>query len=129
MAWNEPKSWSATTLTAADMDEQVRDNLNYLKSNIALGVAGAITVDAGVIIKGQTYHKVLGEGSAEDEIDTIDGGAEGDIIILRPDGYAITLKDGTGNIILGADLVLTSDTDHALLICNDAGNWVKFLWA
>jgi hypothetical protein len=72
---------------------------------------------------------VLGEGDAADNVDSITGGVEGDIIVIRPAGYAITLKDGTGNLVLGADIVLSNDGAHGMLICNDAGNWVKFQWA
>ena len=128
-AWVEPKTWTSDPLTSSDMNEQIRDNLTFLKTNIALGAAEAVTVDGGVIIRNQTYHKVLGEGDAADNVDSITGGVEGDIIIIRPAGYAITLKDGTGNLMLGADLVLATDANHAMLICNDAGNWVKFQWA
>ena len=128
-AWVEPKTWTSDPLTSSDMNEQIRDNLTFLKTNIALGAAEAVSVESGVIIRTQTYHKVLGEGDAVDNVDSIMGGVEGDIIIIRPAGYTITLKDCTGNLVLGADIVLSNDGAHAMLICNDAGNWVKFQWA
>jgi hypothetical protein len=46
------------------------------------------------------------------------------IIVLRPDGDSITLKDATGNLFLGCDFVLPTDDYYVVLICNAAGNWI-----
>jgi len=127
-AWTPPKTYTQfVNLTKAEMDTYQRDNLNYLKTHIALEAANAKTISGGVITITQAYHKIAGEGAADDELVTISGGAEGVVIILRPNGNIITLKDGVGNLILGGDIVLATDGDHIALICDDAGDW-RPLW-
>jgi hypothetical protein len=128
MAWTDPKTWVAETVVgAADLNEQIRDNENYLKTNIELGEAGALTVADGVITVSQSYHKVAGESSAADELDTISGGSEGMVIILRPNGDPITFKNETGNLMLGRDTTLSLDTDHIILVYGDDDNWHYFI--
>jgi hypothetical protein len=128
MAWTDPKTWVAETIVgAADLNEQIRDNENYLKTNIELGEAGALTIADGVITVSQSYHKVAGESSAADELDTISGGTEGMIIILRPNGDPITFKNETGNLMLGRDVTLSLDTDHIMLVYGDDTNWHYFI--
>ena len=66
------------------------------------------------------------EGSAAtDDLDTINNGSDGDVIILRTivdASRVVTVKDGTGNIQLagGADCVLTNRRDCLMLEYNDA---------
>lgn len=122
--WTAPKTWAdGNTIPEADLNTHVRDNLEFLKIHIALEEAAAITVAAGVLTVTQAYHKVAGEGAADDTITDIAGGAEGDIISLRPNGDVITLANG-GNLALGFDVVLPSDSYHVVLQCNSAGDWI-----
>ena len=122
--WTAPKTWAdGNTIPEADLNTHVRDNLEFLKIHIALEEAAAITVVAGVLTVTQAYHKVAGELAADDTITDIAGGAEGDIISLRPNGNVITLANG-GNLSLGFDVVLPSDSYHVVLQCNSAGDWI-----
>jgi hypothetical protein len=121
--WTTPKTWTAAVLTSADMNTYVRNEFDYLKTNTAYGAAAALTVSGGIITKTQAYHKVEGESAAADDIDTISGGAEGEVLIIRPNGQAITLKDGTGNLDLNGDIILSSDDDHIALIYGSDSAW------
>lgn len=86
------------------------------------------TISAGVITKGSakiTWHKVDTEGAAAtDDLDTISGGAAGDILFLSTVDNArdVTLKDNTGNLRLTGDLLLNSASDFVGLF-NDGTNW------
>lgn len=122
-AWTAPMTWAPAASSSANMNTYVRDNENYLKTHIALEAAGALTVNAGSVTITQGYHKIAGEGAADDSLNTIAGGSEGMVIILRANGQVITLKDGIDNLDLGNDIVLASDDDHIALICDDAGDW------
>lgn len=58
------------------------------------------------------------EGSAaSDDLDTINGGREGQVLFLRASSYArtVVLKDGTGNLALGTDISLDKNTKFAIL--------------
>ena len=125
--WTAPKTYGAAVLPSAEMNTYQRDNILYLKTHIALEAAGALTIAAGSVTITQGYHKLSGQGAVADDLDTIVGGLEGMIIILRANGQVITLKDGADNLVLGDDIVLASDDDHIALICDDAGDW-HLLW-
>jgi hypothetical protein len=121
-----PKTWGAEILTSADLNAEVRDALLFLKQQIVWEAADALTVDTDAITVTQAYSKVAGESAAVDDIVTILGGAEGMVICLRRNGFNLTLKNGSagaGSLNLGADVLLASDDDHALLIYGSDTHW------
>ena len=130
MGFTNFKNWTAyVKLTAAELNEQIRDNGNYLKTTFALEEATELTIDGGEILRTKTNHSVDTEGdAATDNLDTINGGNEGDIIILRAANSARTviLKNGTGNLDLGGDIYLTDINQHVALLHNGT-NWVP-IW-
>jgi hypothetical protein len=83
--------------------------------------AAALTIAAGVITRTQVYHRVDTQGGgATDNLDTINGGTEGDILVIRPenDARTIVVRHNIGNIWLinGSDITLDDAEDHLLLI-------------
>ena len=82
-----------------------------------IGAATAITIAAGIATAAGPHHTVNGEGAAADDLVTLNGGAEGDNLILRAGNADITIKDGDGNIVCtgGADITLDSATKIAAL--------------
>ena len=73
--------------------------------------AGELTLATGAITITGTAHTIDTEAdAASDDLDTITGGADGEILILRIEDAArvITIKDGTGNIQTpnGGDIIL-----------------------
>ena len=126
MAWTAPKTWTAEQLDSADLNTYMRDNQNFLKVNIAWGSATELTIAAGVVTKTKAYHDIDTEAdAASDELDTINGGSEGEIIVIRAENAARTVvcKHGTGNLDLqGYDIYLT-DTDQFLMLMHDGTNW------
>jgi hypothetical protein len=122
MAWTAVKTFTATILSVTDMNTYLSDNTDYLKKHIALEAASALTISGGVITVTQAHHKIAGESAAADDLDTIGGGADGIVLLLRPNGNIITLKNGTGNLILGHDVILATDNDYAMLV-SDGTNW------
>ncbi len=121
MAWTNPKTWVAAVLTVADMNTHVRDNLNFLKVNIALEAAVELTIAAGEITKTKSYHFVDTQADdPEDDLDTIDSGSDGDILFLEAEhaDRTVILKDGIGNLQLGGDIYLTATGQVVALIYN-----------
>jgi hypothetical protein len=125
--WTTPIDWDRPApnyLLHGDLNEQVSGNLNFLKTHIALEEADALTIAAGVITVSESGHiKIAGEDDLDDELDTIGGGSEGMVILIRPDGAAITLMNGTGNLVLGTDIILATDTSYFMLVF-DGTNWI-----
>lgn len=77
------------------------------------GKGEVVTVTAGVANienLGSGYMVLAGEGGVADDLATITGGQDGDMLVLRKAAApTITVKHGTGNI------QLTGNTDHQLV--------------
>ena len=128
MGWTNPKTWAAAVLTVADMNTEVRDNLDFLKENIDLEAAVELTIAAGVITKTKAYHFIdTAALAATDDLDTINGASDGDILFLEAEhtDRTVILKDGTGNLQLGGDIYLTATGQAVALIYN--GTLTKWL--
>ena len=97
------------------------------------GAEADLTIATGVIAVIQTYHSIITEGAADDDLVTATGGSEGDILILKANasgsGGIVTVKNGTGSdtFILagGADFLLDHIDDRIMLIHNGT-EWVEF---
>jgi hypothetical protein len=92
-----------------------------------LGVPTELTIAAGVITRTRSNHTVDTQGdAATDDLDTILGGVEGDILLLRAANSArdVVIKDGTGNILMPADMTLDNAADIELLYF-DGTNWLE----
>lgn len=84
-----------------------------------------LTVASGVVTATGSHHLVDTEAAAAtDDLDTINGGTTGDLLILRTanSGRDVTVKDGTGNIDLEGDFTLSNIQDMILLMKINA-NW------
>jgi hypothetical protein len=91
--------------------------------------ATTLTASTGAVTATQVLHIIAAEGAGTtDTIDSIAGGATGDILIVRPDsGDTITFADGTAggdNLdFAGQDVVLDSVNERLVLEYNGT-NWV-----
>jgi hypothetical protein len=88
-----------------------------------------LTIASGVVTVTDSVHRVDTEGSAaSDDLDTINGGADGYVLILRTVANArdVVLKDGTGNLYLAGDFTL-SHTQDTISLRFDAliNGWVE----
>jgi len=136
MAWSNPATWvSNTTLTAAQLNQEVRDNLDFLKENIALEAATNLTISGGIVTKTKAYHTITvegGAGSGNDDLDQVLGGVEGDLLILKAttSGGAdtVTVKNAVGAdlFILAGGLDFAMDhVDDRLMVLHDGTQWVE----
>ena len=86
-----------------------------------------LTISGGSITVTQNYHQVDTQGDAStDDLDTINGGTVGQILILRAqnDSRTVVLKDGTGNLKLSGDFSL-DDLDDTITLIYTGSNWVE----
>ena len=92
---------------------------------VSYGSPVELTIASGVVTATQTYHIIDTQSDdSADDLDTINGGSDGDILILKSaDGARdTTLKDGGGNLRLAGDFILAATTDRIMLI-SDGTNW------
>ena len=88
-----------------------------------------LTISSGAVTATRNYHTLDTEGGAgTDDLDTINGGSDGQLLILRDDadGRDVTAKDGTGNLALEGDFTFTNSLDTlTLLYCAGKSKWLE----
>lgn len=90
------------------------------QSELTISVGGAVT-------RTKSYHTIdTNADDASDDLDTISGGAEGDLIVIRPNnaGRTVVVKNGTGNIICGSDFTMDNNQDTWVGLY-DGSNWLE----
>lgn len=101
----------------------------YVDGNFRYEDATELTIAAGSVTKVQSYHRIDTQGdAATDDLDTIAGGVEGDILIVRDENAARDVKlTEAGNIVIpsGPDLWMGDDESPVALI-HDGSNWLNF---
>lgn len=106
-----------------DMDGHSIDNV------LSLGFTDAteLTIDTGAITRTQSYHTIdTAADAATDDLDTISGGAAGDILYIRAANTArtVVIKHGTGNIVIPGGSDYSLDTaDKTVVFLHDGTNW------
>ena len=107
------------------------DDINYEAiSNLNAGTRYKdITIASDIIdVTGNGFIAVTPQGgSGADDLVTINGGRKGDLIVLYPRSTAwiITVKHGTGNILLSNKHDLNISPDIKLLLFYDGTNWYE----
>ncbi len=95
----------------------------------SLGSPVQVTIAAGEITVSRSYHTVATEGGAStDDLESINGGHDGHILVLRADGNEVVVKHGIGNIMLDGqmDVTLDNDADTVMLMYDDgSGMWLE----
>jgi len=99
-----------------------------LSKLMQMGPNTELTIAAGVIAVTGSLHGVDTEGdAATDDLDTINGGANGDVLFLHTMAAArvVVLKHGTGNIFCdgSADISLNNSNVIAMLIFGPNNQW------
>lgn len=92
---------------------------------IASGVISIAGFQASLLLR-RTRVTVDTESGATDDLDTINGGEDGDIIIVSTavSTRDVTVKNGTGNLKTNGDCVLGTVNDRIVLMY-DGANWCE----
>jgi hypothetical protein len=90
--------------------------------------ATELTISSGAVTRTQAYHTIDTEGDAgTDDLETISGGTEGDLLVIRPasDTRTVVVKHNAGNIwLIGkADVTLDDLKDHIAFVYTTSGFW------
>lgn len=94
---------------------------------IQLDPVASLTISGGIVTVTKSHHSIDTESAAaSDDLDTLTatGLTDGFVIVLRPANVAhvVTLKDGTGNLLLNGDYALSA-TDRTITLIYDGTNW------
>jgi hypothetical protein len=91
------------------------------------GTDSELTISSGAVTATGSAHTIDTESdAASDDLDTISGGTEGDLLVISANNAArtVVVKHGTGNILTfgGSDVDL-DETRKTLLLHYDGSNW------
>ena len=81
-----------------------------------------LIIAGGVVTASKSFIKLDSQGEVgDDDLDTINGIRMGQLLVVRStnNGRDITLKNGTGNLNIGTDIILESVDSAALFLGND----------
>ena len=87
-----------------------------------------LTIASGEITITHNFHPVDTESDAStDDLETINGGIDGQILVLRAadNDRTIVLKDNTDNLRLAGDFSMDSGNDIITLICSGGTIWFE----
>lgn len=90
--------------------------------------SGALTIASDAVTVTGTYHTLIGEGAAADDIATINGGADGKILIIQADSDTVTITaTEAGNLKLaGGSFAMDNAEDTLTLLYSGAlSAWVE----
>lgn len=95
---------------------------------LGLGAPTELTIATGIVTATRSYHTIDTEAdAASDDLDTINGGNNGDILICKSaaSGRVVTFKDGTGNLLLAGDFVADNARDTITLLWGTGLGWME----
>lgn len=130
---------NAITNLATDVSDAVSDvatnttTLNNLVSGASgftqlnLSTSTTLTISGGAITVTRSRHLVDTEASASyDDLDTINGGVAGDVLVLQSvtSARVVVVKNGTGNIFLNGFDVFLDNPRKAVTLLYDGTQWV-----
>ena len=90
-----------------------------------------IVISGGVITVTNTFHSIRVETGSSDDLDTINGGVDGQILIIRPyDNNDIVIKNNADNILCNgaSDITLNTSKDIAMLIYQ-SDTWIQLFYS
>jgi hypothetical protein len=103
------------------------DGAALAPAKLTLAAGATLTIASGVVTATHSRHAIDTEAAAaSDDLDTISGGAAGQILIVSAANSSrdVVLKDATGNLVLASDCTLAHVNDRIVLI-SDGTNWAE----
>jgi len=118
------------TSTSADVKYSAisgDNNGTALVSDLSEGVE--LTIATGAVTSTKLFHRIDTEGdAASDDLDTINGGYEGQVLTIKPANGARTVvaKDGTGNLQLSGSTDFSMDeAEDTLTMIKSGSSWLE----
>ncbi len=108
------------TVTPIDLVGSLALKEKPTSHTIAAGVI-TLTEGSGMLTTSRSAIMVDTQAAAAtDDLDTINGGRGGHVLVIRAtdDTHTVVIKNGTGNIVCIRDISLSAYTDMALLVYN-----------
>jgi len=104
------------------------DGIEEANDQLHAAIGSNLTISSGAITVGTDgWYTVLGEGSADDTLVTISGGASGNMVVLQAGAQNILIDHAAGNILLSSqvDKVLSYEGMSSIVLAYNGTNWVE----
>jgi len=128
LVWGAGEATPDTNLYRSAANILKTDDSFLIGSKLLLD-RSSLTISDGVITTTKSYHWVDTEGAAAaDNLDIINGGTDGQILVLRTvdSGRDVTLRDAVGNLQIAGNFTLATRSDRiTLLYDGDLALWVE----
>lgn len=111
-----PFGWSRLTIGSG---HTLNTDWKEVGGRLLTPMVSELTIASGAVTVTGVYHRVDTESdAASDDLDTINGGVNGALLVLRAEnsGRTVVVKDGTGNIQCAGDCTLDNVQDTITLI-------------
>ena len=132
VAWSRGAANKWNTADDVDLDGTLEvAGVSTLTGSAVLGAMlrltkTSTTMSSNAFTVSTSWHELDGEGAANDQLDTINGGAEGDVLILTAvTGRTITVSDGSGNLELDTASFSLVGTNSTMVLMYDGTNWLE----
>lgn len=92
-----------------------------------VGTPSELTISGGIVTATKSNHRIdTQDDDPSDDLNTINGGGEGDILIISPASSArtIVVKDDAGNLSIATEFSMDNAADHMTLMRRGA-NWLE----
>ena len=109
---------SATNDISMTSDVSIAGDVT-IEGKTSIGDGSELTIATGAITITTGFHEVDTEGdAATDDLETINGGIDGQIIVInaRNTARTVVVKDNTGNLRLAGDFSMNNRQDRLMLI-------------
>ena len=129
--WNDPMEEFVHTEHNTNGTHGTLNTTGDVKAGgfISFGSPSELTIAGGAITATKSYHTVDTAGDAStDNLDTINGGSDGNILVIRPESNLRTVvaKDVTGNLTLAGDFSMGANSDTLTLIYDaETSAWIE----
>lgn len=122
---NGDTAWNTAMLAYLAVEHETDGTHKAFSTFLGLGTPTELTINgSGAITATKSFHTVdTNSDDASDNLDTINGGVEGNILVLRAQasGRTVVIRDNVGNIKVsaaGTSFSLTHVEDIAAFIFN-----------
>lgn len=118
---------SGSSVTTTDIAQAELDGFRVRDALFGLGSGDELTISGGEVTATKSYHTIDTAGDASsDDLDTINGGTAGDLLIIRAvsSDRTVVAKDATGNLALNGDFSMNTAADM-LLLMRTGVNWFE----
>ena len=93
---------------------------------LSLGTPTTLTIAAGAVTITKSFHLIDSPTTGTTNLTNINGGQQGNLLVLRPfnDAKTISLRDATGNLRLAGNCNLDQSLDTITLLY-DGSVWIE----